>query len=172
MIPLVQAMIEIAMHRRGPQDLPASTFLFRLVLVAYLVIGIASASIYQQAIAKIALQVALDLLLFGTFFWIVLAIYRQPRRWLQTFTALLGTGTFLSVLALPLHLWRQATGAEQSAGLLPALGLFALLLWSLAVIGHILHHALEIPYLGGILVAMCYFAINIALFALVFPLPT
>ncbi|MGH8495943.1 MAG: hypothetical protein ACREVN_07380 [Gammaproteobacteria bacterium] len=171
MIPLVQAMIEIALHRRGPQDLPASLFLLGLVLAAYATVGFTSALIYQPGAGIAAMQVALDLLLFGAFFWIVLTMYRKPARWLQTFTALLGTGAILSLIAMPLHLWRQATGAEQSAALLPALGLFALLLWSLAVIGHILHHALEIPYLGGIVVAMGYFALNIVLFALMFPVP-
>ncbi|CAN5275426.1 hypothetical protein BH24PSE2_BH24PSE2_05810 [soil metagenome] len=168
MMPLVQAMIDIAMHRRGPQDLPASGFLLGLMLVAYVTIGIVSAGIYRPGVITVFEQVSLDLLLFIAFFWIIL--YRWPARRLQTFTALLGTGAFLSTLALPLHFWRQIAGGDEGAALLPALGLFALLLWSLAVIGHILHHALELPYVAGVLVAMGYFALNVALFALMFPM--
>lgn len=163
--------MEIALHRRGPEDLPASVFLFQLVLFAYVLIGTLSAAIYWRGAGQIALQVGLDLVLFFGFFWTVLGVYRKPERRLQTFIALLGTGGLLSALAIPLHLWRQAAGADQSTAMLPALGLFLLLLWSLAVTGHILHHALEIPYLGSVLLAMGYFALNVVLFALLFPAP-
>lgn len=169
MIPLVQVMVEIALHRRGPEDLPASPFLFRLVLLVYVVIGAMSAAVYWRSAAQVALQVGLDLVLFFAFFSAVLALYRKPGRWLQTFTALLGTGSLLGVFAIPLHLWRQGTGAGESAALLPALALFTLLIWSLAITGHILQHAVEIPYPGGVLLAVGYFALNLALLALLFP---
>ena len=169
MITLVRAMVEIALHRRGPEDLPASKFLFQLVLLTYILIGALSAAIYWRSPAQVVLQVGLELALLFGFFSAVLGVYRRPERRLQTFIALLGTGSLLSALAIPLHLWRQATGADQSTALLPVLGLFALLMWSLAVTGHILHHALEVPYLGGVLLAMGYFALNVALFAMLFP---
>ena len=171
MITLVRAMIEIALHRRGPEDLPASAFLFQLVLLAYIVVGVLSSAFYSSDPLDLARQAALDLGLFFAFFWSVLGIYRKPERRLQTFTALLGTGSLLTAFAIPLYFWRHVTGGEQSTALLPALGIFALLLWSLSVTGHILHHALEIPYLGGVILAMGYFTLNVALFAMLLPPP-
>ena len=169
MITLVQAMVEIALQRRGPEDLPASTFLFQLVLLVYILIGTLSAAIYWRSAAQVVLQVGLELVLLFGFFSAVLGFYRKAERRLQTFIALLGTGSLLSALAIPLQLWRQATGADQSTALLPVLGLLALLMWSLAVTGHILHHAIEVPYLGGVLLAMGYFALSVALSAMLFP---
>lgn len=38
---LIRLFIEVALHRKGPQDMPASGIVFALVLAAYLAIGAA-----------------------------------------------------------------------------------------------------------------------------------
>jgi hypothetical protein len=59
-------------------------------------------------------------------------------------------------------------GAGESATI-AAVGIYLVVLWSIAVTGHILHRALEIPYVGGLVIGVAYFVLNLATFATLFP---
>jgi hypothetical protein len=82
----------------------------------------------------------------------VLAIRRQPARYVQTLTALVLAGVAFNLLSLPLTaLARPENG----------LGLLILLLvgWSFAVSVHILRQALDIPVPGSVLVNIGFFLV-------------
>ena len=73
---LARAIFDIAMLRRGPEDLPASAFLLRLALVAYVVIGAVGTAFYADDLTELLAQIGLDLLLVFTFFGALLLIHR------------------------------------------------------------------------------------------------
>ena len=167
---LVRAFVQIATLKLGPEDLPASGFLLGLVTAAYLLTGAASVAFYTSSAGEAALQLAVDLCLTFGFFTLLLVLYRKAHRLLQTLTALLGTGVLLSLLALPLTAWLQALDMSAAEGApIPAVGIYLIVLWSIAVTGHILHRALEIPYVGGLVIGVVYFVFNLATFAKLFP---
>jgi len=154
----------------GPEDLPASRFLLGLVTIAYLLTGAASVSFYTDSAAAAAQQLAVDLGLTYGFFTLLLLLYRKGPRALQTLTAILGTGALLSLIALPLTAWLQTVDINASEGAAaPAIGIYLVVLWSIAVTGHILHRALDIPYVGGLIIGVVYFVFNLATFATLFP---
>lgn len=173
---LIRLFVEVALHRRGPQDVPASGTVFALVLFAYLAIGAAvlwpSATGVEALLGQLALDVALLLLVFGG----LLAGTGRAGRLRQTLTALLGTGALLSAAALP-FVWLAAralgNGAPVPGMELPAVvsttALFMLLLASLLVTGHILRHAMDWSYAAGVLAAVLYFALSVAMFRRYFP---
>ncbi|HRP35703.1 MAG TPA: hypothetical protein PLI48_07445 [Gammaproteobacteria bacterium] len=173
---LIRLFIEVALHRRGPQDVPTSGAVFGLALFAYLAIGAAvlwpSAAGTEALLGQLALDVALLLLVFGG----LLAGTGRAGRLRQTLTALLGTGALLSAVALP-FVWLAAralgNGAPVPGMELPALvsttALFMLLLASLLVTGHILRHAMDWSYAAGVLTAVLYFALSVAMFRRYFP---
>jgi hypothetical protein len=68
---LLQVFIDIAMFRRGPQDLPASRTLVSLMFVVYAASG-----------------------------WAVLVFFSRRQRFIQTMTAVLGIGTLLALMDL------------------------------------------------------------------------
>lgn len=173
---LIRLFIEVALHRKGPQDVPASGIVFVLALTAYLAIGAAvllpSAAGPKALLGQLALDVALLLLVFGG----LLAGTGRVGRLRQTLTALLGTGALLSAAALP-FVWLAARALGDGGPVpgmeLPALVsttmLFVLLLASLLVTGHILRNAMDWSYAAGVLAAVVYFALSVAMFRRYFP---
>jgi len=111
----------------------------------------------------------LDTLLLVVLTATLLYAQRRKSRVIQTLTALAGTGTIITFLALPVSGWLQ--GVDQSAGEGgPAVIMLLILMgWSLAVVGHIFRHALSIPYFFGLVLAMVFYGISISAFRALFP---
>lgn len=173
---LIRLFIDIALHRKGPQDVPAAGSMLGLALLAYLMLGVATLWPSARSVNLLAGQLALDLGLTVLIFGGLLAVTGRTERVTQTLSALFGTGALLSALALP-FVWVAvrvlADGAPVEGMELPALlstmGLFVLLLVSLLVTGHILRHALDWSYSAGVLAAVVYFALSVGLFRRIFP---
>lgn len=173
---LIRLFIDIALHRKGPQDVPASGAVFALALLAYLAVG--AAVLWPSAASLPALfgQLAVDPVLMAVFFGGLLALRRRSARISQTLAALFGTGALLSALALPfVWLVAQTLGdgapppGTEPAALLGTMALFLLLFASLLVTGHILRHALEWSYAAGVLTAVTYFALSVIVLRRLFP---
>lgn len=165
---LASAIFDIARLRRGPEDLPDSAFLLRLALLAYVLTGAVGAAFYVGGPGELAAQTGLDLLLVFGFFGLVLAAYRRTPRFRQTMTAVLGTGSLLYVLRLPLDFWLRSL-PEDAPATVPALLMLLLAIWSIIITAHVLNRALEIPFLGGVLMGLVFFVINVAAYAALFP---
>ena len=166
---LVSVFVDIAFHRKGPDAVPASGFLFGLVLLGY---GAVSLPIWilnwsaQQAIGILFLDVVLHLSFFGA----VLAIAHRSRRFLQTITAALGAETFLGCFALPLHL--TIVGDRVDGPALAATFLLLLILfWSIDIAGFVLSRALDRPYIVGVVIMIGYVFGSMTLGEFLFPSP-
>ena len=176
MQPLIRLFIDIALHRKGPQDVPAVGAVLGLALCAYLVVGAAVLWPSTASINTLLGQLTLDLLLLVLVFGGLLGGTGRSDRIPQTLSALFGTGALLSAAALPFA-WlaaRTISDGEPVPGmegpaLLSAMALFTLLVASLFVTGHILRHALDWSYAAGVLAAVLYFATSVAVFRAVFP---
>ncbi|HSG63643.1 MAG TPA: hypothetical protein VLD39_01515 [Gammaproteobacteria bacterium] len=167
---LVSVFVDIALHRKGPDVLPASRFLLGLVLSAYVA---ASFVIWQlnwpigQAVGVMTLDVVLHL----AFLAVVLAVAGRRARFLQTATAALGVETLLACAALPLHTL-IATGEEGSPVVITASFLLLLVLfWSIDVAGFVLSRALEQPYIVGLVIMVGYVLGSMTLGEFLFPSP-
>ncbi len=170
MTELLRAFLKIATLKIGPEDLPPSRFLLGLATALYLVSGAASVAFYADAAGDALLQLAVDLGLTVTFFGAIVVFYGKRQRLLQTMTALLGTGALLSLAALPFTAWLRLLEVTDRPGVaVPALGIYFVVLWSISVTGHIVHRALGIPFVGGLIIGVTYFVLNLATFAALFP---
>jgi hypothetical protein len=153
---LLVFFVELCALRRAPQDLPASEILFGVMLLADLLagllVGITAGMSWlvslTQGVAEILITLAA---LFGA-----LSLVGRRSRFLQSATALLGSGALLGLVAtLPLSL--EPTGNEESD--LAAIGAFLLLglvIWSIVVTGHILRHAFTLTLGQGAAIAMAF----------------
>jgi len=151
---LFNLFLDICLFRKGPQDLPASAVLMKLCLLAYG--GSGFFVLLLGAPAPVALlRIFLDLVLLAGLLHLVLLLNRHPGRFEQTLTALTGAGTLMGLLALPLVHWivRQETGADTT---LPSLLMLGLMVWSVAIIAHILRHALDTSIWVGGMYALGY----------------
>lgn len=156
---IIEAFWKICLFRQGPQDLPASSV---LMLVSMLVYAVASVLIGLLNLAPIAalLSGILDVALVAAMTQLLLWIKALGTRFQQTFTALMGTGAMLGFLALPL-LYIQLQMGDQPA-LLPSVLTLGLMIWNLAIVGHILRHAIGAPFFVGVLLAVVFMYVSIS----------
>lgn len=156
----LRLLLEMLLLRARPQDLPASRLGLGLALSANaLADGLA---LLDQMPVLAALQAAvLDTLLLTVFVLALLAWRHFNARAPQTLTALAGIGALFSLMV-----WSGTGLVSGEAGLAVVVSL--ILLWYLAVAGHILRHALEISWLAGVALSFLYFVLSTGLIGLLF----
>ena len=168
---IVNPFVQICLLRQGPQDLPTSGILLAMALTAHTVMSILLSNVSLSVLSALAwgvLSTVLLVVLAAT----LLYVQRRNARVVQTVTALAGTGAIITFIALPISGWLH--GADHAAGE----GGFALLLvliltgWSLVVVGHIIRHALSVPYFIGLVMAVVFYLISISVFRALFPVGT
>jgi hypothetical protein len=149
-VPLARLYFDIALWRRGPQDLPGSPAVLPLTVFAYVVITLLAiravdfalpvpAGAPQQPGAPMILA---DVILVGVWYWLLLQWSGRRERWTQTLAAVFGCSAWLaapSVLTSQLALMTPG-GWRQMVALILTL---TLLVWGMLINAHILHHALE-----------------------------
>ena len=165
---IFRAYFSICTFRRGPQDLPTAAVFLVLSLTLY---GLASAALVLPARAAATAMLAgaaeTGLLLLIT--WGLLRLRGVPARFRQTGTALTGSGFLFSMAALPLFYLRSAYGSDAAMILVVGLLVLALVVWNVAVMAHILRHALSASFAMGVLLAMGYIWVITTVMTLITP---
>ena len=168
MLSLILPFVEIALHRRGPEHLPASRFLFGLVLVTYLVVALLTTQILNDPgypMPAVLIQLVLEL----AFIWCVLRAFERQRRFVQAACAVFGTDTLLNLLALPLILWHRALAVPAAELTLPTVLQFLLWVWSIDIATSILSRALERPYVVALAIVVGYELLSASLHFTLYP---
>jgi hypothetical protein len=148
---------DICRFRSKPQDLSASPALRTLAVSAYVFLGIVVSSIHQTFTNTITTVIA-DTILLIALAHVSLWIVGLSNRANQTLAALAGTGSLFSLMSIPfLLLINDVPTGEYSIG---ALLLLSMLFWNIAVIGHIMKNALDMPSWAGLSIAIIYFIIS------------
>ena len=168
MRPLSLAFVDILLHRRGPEDLPASQLLLALLLVLYAVVALIALRMMSATEAD-TLLVVIELVVDVGVAFIVLHLFGKAGRFLQTATALVGTGILLNLVYIPLLQWNEMWQAPAADLTAPRLLIVVLLIWSFDVAGYILSRALEKPYFVGVCIVVGYEIASLALRQALFP---
>lgn len=164
-MPLIRLFYDICLLRKGPQDVPASMLLLGLVVAANLGLGLVL-SWPDLGWVESLLQSTTGALVLGGFLWAALMLSGKAPRFLQTAIAAFGCDTFVSAIAFPLLAWSQIDPDMKGAVGLP---LMVLMLWQISVIGHILRHALSVPLVAGLGLALAYTVVSYSLIMALFP---
>jgi hypothetical protein len=167
---LLQRFFEICLLRAGPQDLPVSRFLLWVSLLAYAAVGMVM-SLQNLDVARAILLVAIDTALLATLLFALLWSRALLERYLQTLTALLGTGAILQLAALPILSWQQEGLGDETvttALMIASLLLWIWLLWNMLVVGHILRHTLSTRLPIGVLLGLAYLFISYSVTRILF----
>lgn len=159
LLTIVKAFWQIALFRAGPDSLPDSRTLLVLTITAYIAVDVmVILVIYPRHALPPLLLVDVGFLIL----WCagILRLFGFAPRLQQTLSALFGTGALLQLLAFPL------SGNPEMEGELPDIGLWlrvlvmvAILLWSVAVYGHIFSRAISKSFGVGIAFALVYFIV-------------
>ncbi len=151
MFEIIKLFYAIALFRKAPQDVPASTILLRLTVCVYAIISflmLYMSTNYFNALLQVVAEV---ILVFG-FCKGVLYWMGKPQRYQQMFTALIGIDALMSFFAVP-----ALAALSMPSG--SALGFFtvvAIMLWHWAITGHILRHALSQSFGFSLGIALLY----------------
>lgn len=157
--------IEIALFRKGPQDLPASGFLLGLTLACNVAVVSLSVFLFQRSdLARGALQSILGLGSEILLVWAILQAFNHSERLLQTLTAVLGVDTVISLAFIPLLVSMPITPGAGQASAVQWLLLIGLLSWGVVALGGILRHAVNVSLFAGIMISLSY---HIAVYSLV-----
>ncbi len=151
---LFDLFLDICLFRKGPRDVPSSTVLLKMCLLAYGISGML-VLILSVPVQVALLQMLLDLVLLAGLLYLALILHRHSGRFEQALAALTGTGTLMGLLALPLMVWIVHQGPEGDSTF-PSLLMLALMVWSIAVMAHILRHTFNIPVWASAMYALGY----------------
>lgn len=156
MIALLLLFFDICRFQRSPKDIPSSILLKRISILSFLVTDFGYMLLASQNFSQAVLAV-LETVLLVVFGYAAVWTRGFEDRATQTITALTGTGTLLYLILIPLLL------------VLP-IGIFQFLLlvvafWSIAIMGYILRHALDIGFFWGLGIAFLFTVLEQNLFA-------
>lgn len=144
---LLKTLVEIAVWRKGPQDLPASYLLALLALGMYAATEFIAARLVDFGVRAALVLITVDLFMLCAWLWLVLALFERRRRFIQTITATLGVLALVIVLDIGVVLLQLALSLDRVTvainWLLPHVTILAL------VMGRILMHALDRGLITG-----------------------
>jgi hypothetical protein len=170
MKPLIEYTRDLLQLKRGPQDLPYSpgltAALFLAAVVADLILDV---GVLHEPRALLRVAVADGLMLVLPY--LALAVAGRESRYLQTLAAICILSIVFAALLTPVLMLqptdpKAAVTAVQSLSAFVGLGLVS---WQVLVQGHILRHALETSLAVGVLVAVGFFAVSVAIGSYLFP---
>lgn len=162
MFRLISVVLGITVHRRGPEDLPASPFFLLLMLAGSECAQLTTlrfASAADDAILLLLAAVAIDFV----FVWAVLVVFERPQRYLQTMSAFLGAGIVVNVINAVLVAWNIALQAPAGATTLPQVLLLLLQVWSVDIGGFVIARAIDRHYVLGVAIMLGYVLLSTSL---------
>jgi len=164
---LSKAFLNICLLRKGPQDLPQSSVLMSLCLILYTVIDVLL-TVQSRPFADALLVSFVDVgfLLVVTF--LILRQHQYLDRWYQTMTALFGTGVILGIFIFPLVYGGAQNQYEDWLQQIIVLLFLIMVIWNIAVLAHIVRHAISTSLGIGIIIAVLYIWMSSLLIAMLF----
>ena len=151
---LLHSLFQIAMLRKDPGILPASTSLVLLLALAY--VGMSALQALANGDDRIVTRAVLDIGLTVAFFWIVLALTRRSHRIAQTLSAVFGTSVLLAPLVMLLILAGRAGNKGDPLSVLTTVGSTLVFVWFLLIMAHVLRSALDTGLVTGFAAALAW----------------
>lgn len=174
MAALLRQLLELCLLRRGPQDLPYSPPATWGLLGGLVMLQVALGAGQGLAPGALALRAGITLLFTAGLAHVLLATRGFGNRGAQTVMALAGSNLLFVLASLPVvfSIAGQIADGDTSGPALPiALLAVVLFLWKLRVEAAIWRHALEIPALAALALAVLLVLGEALLVAALVPLP-
>ena len=156
MLPFFQTLFDIALLRKGPQHIPRSIALLTLSIVLWLFAVLTQITLIGQfEEAQFGLEV-FSALIAVTFYSTVVVGFSQAARLTQTITALLGCGALLALVFAVAYVLLELIGSP----ILLLLFVWAIVLWSIAIKGHIIATTINRHWYIGLAIAVGVFVLQ------------
>ena len=143
---LFRVLLDIALWRKGPQDLPASAFLLAMLTALYVAVSLVQVHLFGWGLLSTVVLVVIDAAMMSAWVWMLLSLFKKKPRYLQTLSAIFGVSTLLGVMDALMRLLLDAMGGGSG----PTLWDLAQLILVAAIVGRILKLAIEGSMLTGV----------------------
>jgi len=169
---LIRLFIDIALLRRGPQDVPASPLLLALTVAGYFAINFLVSLVMPPFKGPWVAHLCVDVVFMFVWYVLLLRAVRRPERFLQTTTAVYGFQAVLAPLLVASVALTRRFAPDSAWQFLVTLASLAILIWIIAANSHIVKAALDWTMPPSVaLVILQTLAGNLLVLAL-FPIPT
>lgn len=173
---LVRLFVQLALFKKGPQDVPYSLFLlialfvaaFSLELITYLIPGLKKEEVEFLVYLR---YLVVSNIIFVVVIYLLFKLHGHSKRFIQSLTAMLGIDLLISIIFLPINLIIVFAGDNEISLLVALMALLYMLLffWYLFVYLHIFRHGLSVsPIIAGML-SLGIFLLGISLNNLLLP---
>ncbi|HUL45880.1 MAG TPA: hypothetical protein VLV25_02135 [Steroidobacteraceae bacterium] len=139
---VIRLYVQIALLRRGPQDLPASRLLLILTVCGYAAVNALVSSLLPPSTGWPP-QLAIDVLFTLAWYAALLQLTGRSERFLQTATAVFGFQAVLSPLLIGSEWLMRRFGQDTTWQLPIAVAALALVIWLIAANSHVVKAALD-----------------------------
>jgi len=156
----LQFFFRLCLLKVAPQEAPSTQFVQSISFFAFWL----SSSLFFLLLQNFTVSVILGLiqvLLISFLLQLGLWITNTPERSVQARTALFGSGATLLFILVPVLSWLIQMNSETNY-IFSLVGVFAMI-WSILVLGNILHHTFDIQKLAGIGIAIVYIFMTFAI---------
>jgi uncharacterized membrane protein (DUF485 family) len=163
--------VQIALLRRGPQDLPASRLLLILTVCGYAAVNVLVSALLPPA-PDWPSQLAVDVLFTLAWYAVLLQLAGRRERFLQTATGIFGLQSVVAPLLIACQWLMRRYGQDTNWQLPIAVGVLALVMWLIAANSHVVKAALEWSSAASVaLVILQIVSSELLLYALLPPVP-
>jgi hypothetical protein len=136
---------QIALLRKGPQDVPAAGLLLLLTVVAYVTVKVLMVLLLPLLGGPWLRALLVDAVFTLVWYWTLLRLLGRGARFVQTAAAIFGYRTVLAPLTLASE-WLVRRFGENDTWQVPASVVYIMMAaWTITASGRVLHAALEWP---------------------------
>jgi hypothetical protein len=136
---------QIALLRKGPQDVPAVGLLLLLTGVAYFTVNVLTVLLLPLLAGPWVRALLVDVTFTVAWYWALLRLLGRGERFVQTTSAILGYRTMLTPVSLASE-WLVRRLGEDDTWQLPVSVIYIIVVgWMVVASGRVLHAALEWP---------------------------
>jgi len=150
---ITKLIFDICLQRKGPEDMPASTSMMIVLLVASLAVSVALSTFVHE------FHMAASLSIFGVlivFAFTKIILIKKPERFVQTFSAMLGASCLIDVISIPVLYPLLGEKLNENTAVLFWLIALAAYVWLIVTYGFIVSRAITTTLGYGISIAAAY----------------
>jgi hypothetical protein len=159
LLPLIRTLLDIALLRKGPEDLPASGVLLFLSVVLSVLSSLAALTLIDRFDEDDFFLGLFSGLVGLSCYAGILFLSGKSARMLQTLSAIVGTGALIVFAFVAEYVLLTPVLGSATSGLIATV----ILLWSVPVEGHIIARAVDRHWYIGLVLAVGVFIVQYAI---------
>jgi len=164
---LFRQYFRIAVLAGRPQELPGGATQMQVGVAVAVVTYLAALGSFH-GLGRAVTHVVLDLGFTALTLRVALSLVGHPGRFEQAFGGLCGASAVINLAAVPVYLSRPTgPGGEVSAN--GALAEFALLVWSLTLLAHVVRHTFEVRLVTSVGIAFLWLIVLVGIMEAMLP---